>query len=52
MPDKYEAIRDKLISQGTPEKEAKSQAAAIYNSQRKKGQPPVTGQYQALKRPR
>lgn len=43
MPAKYEAIRDKFLSEGKPEKEAKSAAAAIYNSQLKPGQAPVTG---------
>ena len=32
MPKQYEAIRDKLISQGKDVKAAKSDAAAIYNS--------------------
>jgi hypothetical protein len=45
MPAKYEAIRDNLMSKGVPEKEAKSRAAAIYNSQRKQGQAPVTGSH-------
>lgn len=42
MPKKYEAIRDKLERGGTPMKEAKTRAAKIYNSQRKKGEAPVT----------
>lgn len=32
MPAQYEAIRDKFIKQGMPEKEAKKHAAMIYNS--------------------
>lgn len=43
MPKKYEAIRDSLVKQGKPLAEAKSIAAATYNSQRKPGQKPVTG---------
>lgn len=42
MPRKYEAIRDKLRSKGASPKEAKTRAAKIYNSTRKKGQKPVT----------
>jgi hypothetical protein len=42
MPRKYEAIRDKMISQGKSSKAAKKSADRIYNSQRKKGQAPVT----------
>ncbi len=42
MPAKYEAIRDKLIAGGKSVKAAKSEAAAIYNSQRGSA-PPVTG---------
>lgn len=43
MPKKYEAIRDKLVSQGKPLKAAKTSAAKIFNATRKKGQKPVTG---------
>jgi hypothetical protein len=43
MPAKYEAIRDKMMSEGKGEQAAKSSAAAIFNSQRKKGEAPVTG---------
>jgi hypothetical protein len=43
MPKKYEAIRDSLASQGKPYDEAQASAAAIYNSQRKPGEAPVTG---------
>lgn len=42
MPAKYEAIRDELVRKGVPLKEAKARASRIYNSQRKKGQKPVT----------
>jgi hypothetical protein len=42
MPKKYEAIRDKLLKQGKSAKAAKKSAARIYNSQRKKGEKPVT----------
>lgn len=40
MPKQYEAIRDKLISQGMSVKAAKTKAAKIYNSKHKKK--PVT----------
>ena len=43
MPAKYEAMRDKFIKEGLSSKAAKGKAARIYNSQRKKGQKPVTG---------
>jgi hypothetical protein len=42
MPRKYEAIRDKLKAQGKSDKVAKKSAARIFNSQRKRGQKPVT----------
>jgi len=42
MPKKYEAIRDKEMSKGTPAKAAKKKAARIFNAQRKPGQKPVT----------
>jgi len=42
MPKKYEAIRDKLISKGTPASSAKTSAAKIFNAQRKPNQKPVT----------
>lgn len=41
MPAQYEAIRDKFAAKGMPLKEAKSHAAAIYNSTHKSN--PVTG---------
>jgi len=40
MPKQYEAIRDKLKSQGLSDKAAKAKAARIYNSKHKKN--PVT----------
>ena len=33
MPKQYEAIRDSLIKSGKSEKDAKSEAAAIWNKQ-------------------
>jgi hypothetical protein len=42
MPKQYEAIRDRFIKEGMSSKEAKTRAAKIYNSKRKKGQKPVT----------
>lgn len=42
MPKMYEQIRDKLMSKGFSEKEAKTSAARIYNSERPKSSPPVT----------
>ena len=43
MPAKYEKLRDKFIAKGLSEKDAKASASRIFNSQRKKGQAPVTG---------
>lgn len=43
MPIKYEKIRDKCIKKGGSTKSCKTKAAKIYNSQRKRGQKPVTG---------
>jgi hypothetical protein len=40
MPRQYEAIRDKLVSQGKSLKEAKALAAKIYNA-RRGSKPPV-----------
>jgi hypothetical protein len=42
MPKQYEAIRDRLVKEGVPLKQAKTRAARIYNAKRKRGQPPVT----------
>jgi hypothetical protein len=42
MPKGYEKIRDKLLRKGIAEKLAKTQAAKIYNANRKPGQKPVT----------
>ena len=52
MPKKYEAIRDKMHSKGMPMAEAKSHAAAIFNSQRKPGQKPVTGPHKKKAKPK
>jgi hypothetical protein len=35
MPKQYEAIREKLIAEGKPKKEAQATAAKIYNSKGK-----------------
>jgi hypothetical protein len=35
MPKQYEAIRDKLMQEGKPKKEAQATAAKIYNSKDK-----------------
>lgn len=35
MPKQYEAIRDKLIAEGKPKKQAQATAAKIYNSKGK-----------------
>lgn len=43
MPAKYVAIRDKLKAEGKSDAAAKTSAAKIFNSQRKKGEAPVTG---------
>ncbi len=43
MPAKYEHIRDSYVKAGKPLKTAKKLAAMTYNSQRKPGQAPVTG---------
>ena len=47
MPKRYEAIRDSLISKGKGTKAAKTSAAKIYNSTRKKGEAPVTGKHKS-----
>jgi len=48
MPAKYEAMRDRFVSEGMSMKAAKSKAAAIYNSQRKPGESPVTGKHKGI----
>ena len=48
MPKEYEAIRDKLVKQGTSYDEAQDHAAAIYNSQHPGS--PVTGHLDKKKR--
>jgi hypothetical protein len=45
MPKQYEAIRDKLKSEGAGDKEAKTRAAKIYNAARPEGAAPVTGKH-------
>jgi hypothetical protein len=45
VPKKYEAIRDKLKSEGKSDQESKRRAAMIYNAQRKPGQQPVSGKH-------
>ncbi len=45
MPKKYESMRDKFKSAGMTSKSAKQKAARIFNSQRKKGEKPVTGKH-------
>jgi hypothetical protein len=42
MPAKYEALKAKFLKEGKSDKEAKTRAAKIFNSQRKRGQKPVT----------
>lgn len=46
MPARYEGIRDSLTEKGVPLADAKTQAAKIYNSTRKLGEEPVTGNYE------
>ena len=36
MPKQYEAMRDKFIKEGMPEKAAKAKSARIYNAQNPK----------------
>ena len=50
MPAKYEAMRDKFLSEGKSESRSKSLAARIYNAQRKPGQAPVTRHEGSLER--
>ena len=47
MPKQYEAIRDKLATQGVDYDEAQSRAAAIYNA--KHPSRPVTGRTERVK---
>lgn len=42
MPKKYTAIKSKMKKKGMPEQEAEKHAAMIFNSERKKGEKPVT----------
>ena len=50
MPKRYEAIRDSLVKQGKPLKEAKTEAAKIFNATRKKGEEPVSGHMKEMKK--
>ena len=43
MPARYEAIRDNMLKRGLTLAEAKTSAARIFNSSRKKGEKPVAG---------
>lgn len=45
MPKRYVDIRDSLIEEGMPEKDAKSAAAAMYNDTRKATEPALTADY-------
>lgn len=42
MPKKYEAMKAKFKREGMSTKAAEGKAARIFNSERKKGQKPVT----------
>ena len=48
MPKEYESIRDSLVQQGKPLKQAKRIAAATYNSRHPSR--PVTGHHKAQKK--
>ena len=50
VPKKYEAIRDQLLQQGLPLKEAKRRAAMIFNARRKPGQKPVSGHHKKCRK--
>ena len=45
MPKRYEAIRDKLKSQGLSESAAKTRVSKIFNTSRKPGEAAVTGKH-------
>lgn len=45
MPRQYEAIRDRLKSEGASEKEAKSRAARLFNAQARKQNKPSLNEY-------
>jgi hypothetical protein len=47
MPREYEAIRDSLKKSGKSDKEAKSEAAAIFNKRHPNA--PVTGKHEPKK---
>ena len=46
MPAQYEAIRDKLQSEGKSRKDAEKHAAMIYNARRPKGATPMGPHYE------
>lgn len=48
MPERYLAIKESLLKQGKPEKEAKRIAAATYNKTRPAGDPPLSPEYDAI----
>lgn len=50
MPARYEGIRDSMVEKGLPLADAKTQAAKIYNSTRKLGEPTVTSSYESKKK--
>lgn len=50
MPIRYEGIRDSLTEKGVPLKDAKMQAAKIYNSTRQVGEEPMTANYEKKKK--
>jgi len=52
VPAKYEHIRDSYEASGKSPKEAKKLAAMTFNSQRKKGEAPVTGKSEGPKKHR
>jgi hypothetical protein len=49
MPAKYDSIKAHLLRKGFSEKEAKTSAAKIYNSERPAGAPPVVRGYDKKK---
>lgn len=48
-PAKYDSIKAHLLRKGFSEKEAKTAAAKIFNSERAPGTPPVTRGYDKKK---
>ena len=49
MPKRYEAMRDKFMSEGLSAPAAKTKAAKIFNATRGKGEAPVTGKHHGRK---